>query len=133
MAAGEKLPAMMIFQGKKQQHGRIMKEFEDSTLGYPQDLVYTVQEKAWNDTETMCEWIKKVWRPFGMKRNRPIYMIWDEFSAHMKREIVHQMQNSRAQVMVIPGGYTGKMQILDKRITNLSRRRCKLHTSNGFL
>lgn len=35
---------------------------------------------------------------------------------HMKKEIVHQMQNFGTQVDVIPGGYTGKMQILDKGI-----------------
>ena len=114
-AAGEKLPAMVIFQGKKHR-SRIMKGFGDSTLGYPQDLVYTIQEKAWNDTETMYEWIEKVWRPFFVERNRPMDMFWDEFSVHMKREIVHQIQNSGKQVDVIPGGYTGEMQILDKGI-----------------
>ena len=101
-AVKEKLPAMVIFQGKY------------ITAGYPQDIVYTIQEKAWNDTEMMTEWIKKVWHPFCVKRNKLTYMIWDKFSVHMKKHIVHQMQNFGTKVDLIHGGYTGKIQILDK-------------------
>jgi len=51
-----------------------------------------------------------------VEQNKPTYMIWDEFSVHMKKQIVHHMQNLGTQVDVIPGGYTGKIQILDKGI-----------------
>ena len=32
--------------------------WREVTLGYPQDVVYTVQEKAWNDIEMMNELIE---------------------------------------------------------------------------
>ena len=82
------------------------------------DMVYAIQEKAWDNTETMPEWIEKVWHPFSMGKHRPTYTnIYDlgwVFYTHEKE--YHPSENSGMQVDVIPYGYTGKMQILDKGI-----------------
>ena len=35
---------------------------------YPQDCIYTVQEKAWVDGVTLKEWAQKVLKPFAEAR-----------------------------------------------------------------
>ena len=61
--SGIKLPDFVIFKGKP---GTIVeKEFEK--LDCPKDTFFTVQDKAWNDSEVMLKWIEKVWKPFCAK------------------------------------------------------------------
>jgi len=78
--------------------------------------VYTVQAKAWNDNDTMMQWIHLVWRPFCIEKGLPTYLIWDEFSVHLMRQTVQAVQESQTQVEFVPGGYTGAVQILDKGV-----------------
>ena len=115
-ASGEKLKPFLIFKGVPGARSRIAQEFQNPALGYPQDLVYTVQPKAWNDSDTMMQWINLVWRPFCVEKGLPTYLIWDEFSVHLMRQTVHAVQESGTQVDFVPGGYTGAVQILDKGI-----------------
>lgn len=65
---GKKLKPFVIFKGVKGRRSRIMREFADATRGYPQNMVNAVQEKAWNDTETMSQWIDQIRRPFCMEQ-----------------------------------------------------------------
>ena len=54
-ASGEKLKPFCIFKGVPGPRSRILQEFQNISLGYPQDIVYTVQAKAWNDNATMMQ------------------------------------------------------------------------------
>jgi len=51
-ASGYKLPALCIFKGVPNSNpgrSRITAQFSNPALNYPHDMVYVVQEKAWND------------------------------------------------------------------------------------
>jgi len=78
---------------------------------FPQDLVYAVQPKAWNDADMMKQWIDLIWCPFCIEKGPPACLIWDEFSMHLMRKTIHAVQDSCTQV-----GYTGAVHILDKGV-----------------
>ena len=118
-ARGVKLPPLCIFKGVDNDRSRIKAEFTNPRLEYPQDLVYAVQEKAWNDASTMRKWIELVWRRFCEERGLPNYLILDEFSVHMMSQTMHEIQSCGTQVGYIPAGYTGAVQVLDKGVNKL--------------
>ena len=43
-------------------------------------------------------------------------MIYDELSAHLSHEVITKIQQQGTQVDIIPGGYTGALQALDKGV-----------------
>jgi hypothetical protein len=51
--SGEKLPPYIIFKGKDTRRSRVWKQFsteeKQAEHGYPEELLYTVQYKAWMD------------------------------------------------------------------------------------
>ena len=112
--SGIKLPAFHIFKGAMD--GRIVREFMDPPLGYPQSIVYSVQPKAWDDCATHKQWIEKVWWPFCEQRGQSTYLINDEFKVHLMGDIVRLTQERGTEVEFIPGGYTGALQVLDKGV-----------------
>jgi transposase-like protein len=115
-ASGEKLKPFVIFKGVPGARSRIVQEFNNPAFDYPQNMVYTVQQKAWNDTTTMMQWLELVWFPFCREKGRATYLIYDEFSVHLKREVLNATQRHGTQVDIIPGGYTGALQVLDKGV-----------------
>jgi transposase-like protein len=112
--SGRKLPALVIFKG--QPNGRIVREFRNPTFGYPQDMFYAVQPKAWDDAVTHVQWINQVWLPYCRQQNQATYLILDEFKVHLMGKIVRSTQQLGTQVEFIPGGYTGALQALDKGV-----------------
>jgi hypothetical protein len=72
---GEKLPPFVIFKGANTPRSKIMKEFDSvesrSKFGYPEDMFYTVQDKAWMDKARMHDWIDTMCRYQGHTSWRP--------------------------------------------------------------
>jgi len=116
--SGIKLPVFCIFKGEnKDGRSRIVREFSDPAQGYPQSIIYCVQAKAWDDSETHMQWIEKVWWPFCDRQGgNYTYLINDEFKVHLQGKIVRHTQERGTEVEFIPGGYTGALQVLDKGI-----------------
>ena len=82
--SGIKLPVFYIFKGKNQDgHSRIMREFTDPALGYPQSIIYCVQPKAWDDSVSHTQWIEQVWWPFCERQGKSTYLINDEFKVNV--------------------------------------------------
>ena len=107
---GEKLPPLMIFKGKP--NGRICREWTGASSPYPQSCTYAVQHKAWIDRSVFMMWIEKVWKQFCVGKVST-YLLMDECSVHMCGECVQAIQSCGTDVDFIPGGYTGKLQVLD--------------------
>ena len=115
--SGIKLPFYGIFKWEnKDGSSRIMHEFTDPALGYPQSIIYCVQAKAWDDSETHMQWIEQVWWPFCERQGNYTYLINDEFKVHLQGKIVRHTQERGTEVEFIPGGYTGALQVLDKGV-----------------
>ena len=115
--SGIKLPVFYIFKGdNKDGRSRIMHEFTDPALGYPQSIICCVQPKACDDSETHTQWIEQVWWPFCERQGQYTYLINDEFKVHLQGKIVRHTQARGTEVEFIPGGYTGALQVLDKGV-----------------
>ena len=93
-----------------------MREFTDPALGYPQSIIYCVQPKAWDDSDTHTQWIEQVWWPFCERQGNSTYLINDEFKVHLQGKIVRHSEERGKEVEFIPGGYTGALQVLDKGV-----------------
>ncbi len=109
--AGGKLSPFIIFKGANTRMGYIKKELEIGD-GYPKDMVYGVQEKAWMDEELMLEWIEKVWKP-EVEGNEQTYLILDECRTHLTTSVRNAFAECRTEIELIPGGYTSKLQPMD--------------------
>ena len=114
---GFKLDPYVVFKGKNDpESGRVCREI-DSKRGYPQNIALGVQEKAWMDTEKVMDWIDKVWVPFiehgATDEARWYLLILDKYRAHMVREVMNRFAVLQTVVLHIPGGYTGRLQVMD--------------------
>ena len=99
-AAGQMLPPMIIFKGK-----RALKH-----LRIPPGVVVEVQQKGWNDASLTLVWIQKVLLRYTKKQHA--LLVWDTFTGHMTEQVAEKLQN-KVTVAVIPGGCTSKIQPLD--------------------
>ena len=122
---GHKFPPFVIFKGSTGRSGRIALELrrvatEQETTsigecgGFPLSNFYAVQENAWMDTPTMLEWVAKVWKPWTISKNgAPTMLILDEMSAHMTTDVRNAIAVCNSHLVLIPGGYTSKLQVMD--------------------
>ncbi|KAL7577572.1 hypothetical protein ACA910_015100 [Epithemia clementina (nom. ined.)] len=112
---GMMLPSYVIFKAKR--GGRIKeREFANAMLhGYPTGLVLTVQGNAWMDEPGMLLWVEKVWALFMKSKpdDEMFLLILDKFKGHTVASVMHQLGELRTLVEIIPGGYTGKLQVMD--------------------
>ena len=115
-ASSRKFPPLVIFKGVPGPRSRITHEFNNPAYGYPQELHYMVKRKTWNDIPRMYKWIDVVGILFCREAERPTYLIYDEFSAHLSHEVITKTQQQGKQVDIIPVGYTGALQALDKSV-----------------
>ena len=82
-------------------------------LGFALSNVHTVQPKAWTDSETMLEWVDKVWKSWTLTKNSPTMLIIDEYKVHMTTEVHNAIANCGTHLEFVPAGYTSKLQVMD--------------------
>jgi transposase-like protein len=112
-AVGDKIPPFIIFKGTYNRSGRVRKELEER-IGYPDMMEFGVQPKAWMDEKLMLDWIEKVWKPFtNAKDNKLTYLLLDECRTHLTENVKFAFSELNTEVDFIPGGYTGKVQVMD--------------------
>jgi hypothetical protein len=128
--SGHKLPPLIIFKG--QPGGRISREFTNPAFNYPQDCIYNVQPKAWNEARVFLDWKHRVLAPYAATKEHGVYLLMDEFSVHLKAECVHAIQGLGVEVDYIPAGYTGCLQVMDKGINKPFKQYLK-HQSTAWL
>ncbi len=109
---GKKLPPFLIFRGKNERTGHIKRELAKRD-GYPDDMEYGVQQKAWMDEALMLEWMEKIWQPETQHSNKVTYLILDEHRAHLTSAVRKAFADCNTEVDIIPGGYTSKLQPMD--------------------
>jgi transposase-like protein len=109
--AGKKLPPFLIFRGKNERTGHIKQEIARKE-GYPEEMEYSVQERAWMDEALMLEVINKIWRPATLG-NSIKYLILDECRSHLTVAVRKALADCNTEVDLVPGGYTSKLQPMD--------------------
>ena len=100
-AAGEFLPTMAIFKGKRN---------PDDVNG-PKGWVVCFNDKAWMREDVMIRWIKEILRPYTQRR--PALLVMDSFSAHLTPSVRRELERINTYPAIIPGGCTSKAQPLD--------------------
>ena len=100
-AAGEFLPTMTIFKGKR----------DPKDVQIPRGWVVCYNDKAWMREDVMIRWIKEVLRPYTQRR--PALLVMDSFSAHVTTNVRAELERINAFPAIIPGGCTSKAQPLD--------------------
>ena len=112
-AAGDMLPPMVIFKGK-----RALKN-----LHIPAGVVVAVQPKAWNDAALTKIWVQKVICQYTQKQHA--LLVWDTFSGHMTEDVAVELQKKNITIATIPGGCTSKIQPLDVCLNKPFKSNCR--------
>ena len=102
---GEKLPPYLIFPGKR----RIVRNFGP-------DVVCSVQEKAWMDTERFRDWVRRVVAPSRSSSSPKEILLLDSLSAHADTQAIEELRALNLIPLMIPGGCTSILQPLDVAI-----------------
>lgn len=100
-AAGEFLPTMVIFRGKR----------DPKDVEIPRGWVVCFNDKAWMREDVMIRWVKEILRPYTQRRQALLVM--DSFSAHITANVRAELDRINAYPAIIPGGCTSKAQPLD--------------------
>jgi DDE superfamily endonuclease len=81
--------------------------------GYPEEMEYGVQERAWMDEALMLEWIQKIWQLMTQCSNKVTYLILDECCVHSTAAVRKYFVGCNTEVDLIPLGYTSKLKMMD--------------------
>ena len=76
----------------------------------------------------MLEWKKKVWKSFTENCPGHFLLLLDQFTGHMTQEVQDAIAAYRKKILLIPTGYTGKLQVLDVGLN----KPFKMHVRNCF-
>jgi transposase-like protein len=123
---GTKLPPFIIFIGKA--GANIERTCNQSPL-YPQDCRYCAQASGWVDQRNFNLWIDTVWAQFCVGKPKTL-LIMDCFSVHMMDGIRQKLEAMGTKVLIIPKGYTGKLQVLDVGINRPFKHYCRKEFQN---
>lgn len=102
-ADGGKLPPYVILKRKTMPKQNL-----------PKGLVIRCQEKGWMTTELMMYWLAMVWnrRP-GVLLCKRAMLVLDAFKGHLTLEVKKKITALKTDLVIIPGGMTSKLQVLD--------------------
>jgi DDE superfamily endonuclease len=113
----------IIWKGKNTTTGRINKQIQRienaRDLGFPvcesfnTSNYYAVQENAWMESKLVVEWLEKIYQPWAREKGEPTILILDEFAGHMTSEVRDAVSSVGGHLILIPGGYTWKLQVMD--------------------
>jgi hypothetical protein len=80
----------------------------------PAGLVFRWQEKGWMTNELMMYGVKVVWKRIpGTPLIKRGMLILDSFKGHLTQQVEEEMRNANTDLVVIPGGMTSQLQVLD--------------------
>jgi hypothetical protein len=71
------------------------------------------------DEQAMMKWVDWVWGPYTKdprRDGRDTYLLQDEFYVHLMGSLNNQINKLGTEVDIIPGGYTGSVQVFDKGV-----------------
>jgi hypothetical protein len=121
---GQKLMPYIVFKGKRRENSSIARGF--SRL--PSSMHYSIQPKAWIDTEEMKKYIDTVLVPFMIGRlGQNALLLLDNFSVHASDTIKEKLQGIGFDLLYIPKGMTGILQPLDIAVNKPFKDKLKTH------
>lgn len=123
LADGRKLPPFIILNRKTMPKEKL-----------PTGLIVRCQEKGWMNSELMQDWLKVVWgrRPGALLKKRGM-LVLDAFKGHLTPEVKSTIQDMNTDLVVIPGGMTSKLQVLDVCINKPFKDNLRLLYSEWLL
>ena len=117
---GSKLPLFVIFRGTP--GGKIEKNLPDITL---QNIVSSVNSKAWMNSEQMQIWYEKVWRPYVNNANSDAALLLDDYKCHKSEVFQRKLLDVNTARILIPPSYTSCLQPCDASINKHIKDRLK--------
>ena len=103
-AAGNVLPPMVIFEGK-----RLNPEW---TKGEVPDTLYGMSDKGWSDMELFSHWMKDLFLPH-IPPARPVMLLLDGHSSHYEPDTIRLAATEGVVVLCLPPHTTHVSQPLD--------------------
>lgn len=119
---GQKLRPYLVFKGRRSPRSRISREF----ASLPSSISYSVQSKAWIDTEEMLRYIETILIPFTQTQpEHRCLLLLDSFSVHLCERVQTKMRDLNIDLLYVPKGMTGLLQPLDIGINKPFKDRLK--------
>jgi hypothetical protein len=100
---------------------------------FPLQCIYDVQEKAWMSEKLMLKWIEKVWKPWADKQVGTTMCIIDEFRGHLTTAVRCAVSDCDTVLVIIPGGYTSKLQVMDVGLNKPFKEKIRRHYQEWFM
>ena len=108
---GSKLPAVLIFKGKKVII--IEKEINGNMHVLRKEIFALVQENSWCDSQIFSFWYKNIFLNYEKKINKKCLLILDKAPNHIDNDILEKFKLYKTHYVYIPGGLTKYQQVLD--------------------
>jgi hypothetical protein len=99
LADGRKLPPYVTSRQKTMSKEKL-----------PAGLVFRYQEKGWMASELMMDWKRSP----GTLLNKRGMLVLDSFKGYLTQQVENEMRKANTDLVVIPGGMTSQLQVLDK-------------------
>ena len=125
-AAGDQLVPMVVYKGTE---NNTIKKRE--LPNHHPTCIYETQENAWMDERVMLRWVEEVLTPYVALAPPGIIpiILLDSYRCHVMASVVNVIQDLGCEVVHIPGGCTGLLQLLDVRLNKPFKM--KVHASWG--
>lgn len=84
--------------------------------------------------ELLVDWVKTVWnrRPGALLKQRGM-LVLDAFKGHLTPQVKEEINNAKTDLVVIPGGMTSQLQVLDVMVNKPFKDNLKQLYSNWLL
>jgi hypothetical protein len=110
-ANGEKFAPLVIFRGKPGK--KVHKEISKIPIVVSKQAYVNVQANAWNDTNSMKDWVKRVYTRIHNNRPGNKLLLIDCAESHLDNEVIDEIKALNTSIVWVPRGMTYKCQPLD--------------------
>ena len=107
-AAGEKLPAYIIFKERGGKLGPRVK----AALTFPGNVKVSASANGWMTREELHHWIRGVWKESDERR----LLVLDNYRPHLGADTISLAESVDTDICYVPGGCTGIAQPMDVSI-----------------
>lgn len=123
LADGRKLPPYVVLRRKTMPKENL-----------PRGVIFRCQEKGWMDQALVLDWLKVVWnnRPGALLRKRGM-LVLDAFRGHLTEPVKAQLENFNTDLVIIPGGMTSQLQVLDVVVNKPFKDQLRKHYNDWLL
>ena len=91
---GTTLPPLLVFKSKFGIPKDIKKKYEKKILIYS-------NPSGWSNEFIILEWLKKIWLNLNIRENYVLFLIMDQFSAHLKESVKKRIKEENSEIQYI--------------------------------